>query len=126
MEEQLVLAAKAILEADDAPLTREEAGLIASTTQWPVVWGDAVAALVLRRSIASHSRALLATSDASLRYAKALSRATWALVLVTAILAVVAGVQLWTQWHESPSPAAAPAGAAAREILRGAPPRPAR
>jgi len=58
---------------------------------------DAVGALAgaLERAFADHARALQAAATSSARYARGLTRATWALVAATIGLVLATVVQVW-------------------------------
>jgi hypothetical protein len=86
--------AKDLIEAHGGSLSTEETVFIASVKQWPNVWGECVAALVLQRSLSKHAEALNSAASASDRYARSLVKATWALVAATAALVIVGIIQM--------------------------------
>jgi hypothetical protein len=62
---------------------------------WGVTTSTLYSTKLLDRALAKHSDALIAAAEASDRYAKNLVKATWALVIATAVLAIATIVLLF-------------------------------
>ena len=78
--------------SEGVDFTEGEQRFLRMATQEVETWATGIAALysarLLSQALEMHSRALTQAAEASDRYAKDLGKATWALVAVTAVLAL--------------------------------------